>query len=150
MIRNLSVKDIDSVMRLWLSANLQSHAFIHPDYWKNSYSEVERILPRAEVYVDEEYGQIRGFIGLTDKTYIAGLFVADSMRSKGIGKHLLDYVKQSRTQLSLQVYQKNVGAVKFYRREQFTLVSEQIDERTGETEFVMHWKQIPADTASAR
>lgn len=45
---------------------------------------------------------------------------------------MLDFVKESRTQLSLNVYQKNTRAIHFYQREGFEIQNEGLDEATGE------------------
>ena len=37
------------------------------------------------------------------------------------------------------VYQKNVRAVRFYLRENFLIQAEEIDEDTGEKEYIMRW-----------
>ena len=71
--------------------------------------------------------------------YIAGIFVKESARSKGIGKQLLDYAKERKTKLSLSVYQKNRRAVRFYQREHFIIQAENIDNETNEKEFKMVW-----------
>lgn len=75
--------------------------------------------------------RIEGFIGLTDN-YIAGLFVKEDVQSMGIGKQLLNYVKGIKSDMRLNVYNKNVRAIKFYQREQFMIQSENIDNNTGE------------------
>ena len=62
------------------------------------------------------------------------------MQSHGIGKSLLDYIKDKKVRLQLNVYQKNVRAMSFYQREGFTIQSERMDEFTGETEYVMDWE----------
>ena len=62
------------------------------------------------------------------------------MQSHGIGKKLLDYIKNKKTKLQLNVYQKNVRAILFYQRERFIIQSEQLDESTGEKEYVMSWE----------
>ena len=38
------------------------------------------------------------------------------------------------------VYQKNVRAVRFYLRENFLIQAEEIDEDTGEKEYIMRWE----------
>ena len=55
-------------------------------------------------------------------------------------KSLLDYIKDKKVRLQLNVYQKNVRAMSFYQREGFTIQSERMDEFTGETEYVMNWE----------
>lgn len=77
--------------------------------------------------------------GLSDK-YIEGIFVSDEVQSHGIGKLLLDYVKDRKAKLSLNVYQKNTRAIHFYQREGFKIQQEGLDEATGEKEYVMLWK----------
>lgn len=84
--------------------------------------------------------QIIGFIGLTDN-YIAGIFVKEAAQSKGIGKQLLNYVKEFKSVLSLSVYQKNMRAISFYQREKFTIQSENMDDCTNEKEFIMNWSK---------
>ncbi len=98
------------------------------------------MLPQAELYVHENEAtrQIDGFIGLTEN-HIEGIFVAKAARSKGIGKALLDYAKSRKPCLTLSVCQKNQRALAFYRREQFVVQSEGIDEDTNEAEIQMLW-----------
>ena len=101
---------------------------------------VRDLLPQAGLYVheNENTGQIDGFIGLTEN-HIKGIFVAKSARSKGIGRALLEYAKSRKPRLDLSVYQKNERALAFYRREQFVVQSEGIDEDTNEAEIQMLW-----------
>ena len=65
---------------------------------------------------------------------IEGIFVSDEMQSCGIGKLLLDYVKDKKVSLRLNVYQKNARAISFYQREGFIIQCEGLDEATGEKE----------------
>ena len=60
-------------------------------------------------------------------------------QSQGIGKRLLDFVKERKEFLRLGVYQKNERAVQFYKREGFQIESENVDEDTGEKEYIMTW-----------
>ena len=103
---------------------------------------VKDILPKKEIYVyeDDNTNQINGFIGLMDN-YIAGIFVNKNNQSRGIGKQLLDYVKEIKETLNLSVYQKNIRAISFYQREQFVIQSEHIDNDTSEKEFIMIWSK---------
>ena len=70
---------------------------------ENNYEMVREMIPKAEVLLSEENGQIRGFIGLID-TYIAGIFVRAAEQSKGVGTGLLHTVMKSRDNLRLNVY----------------------------------------------
>lgn len=142
VIRRFTENDLITVMEIWLETNIKAHNFIPKGYWTDNYAAVKEILPHAEVYVyeDDDTHQIFGFIGLTNN-YIAGIFTIEAAQSKGIGKQLLDYVKEIKSEMSLSVYQKNIRAIAFYKREQFIIQSENIDNATNEKEFFMTWTQ---------
>lgn len=139
MIRKLQKTDINRVADIWLKTNLKAHYFIPEQYWTNNYEVVKEMLPQADVYVYEDDKIIQGFVGINDE-YIEGIFVSDEMQSRGIGKMLLDYIKDKKDKLQLKVYQKNVRAMSFYQREGFTIQSEEMDEFTREKEYVMNWE----------
>ena len=138
MIRKLQNVDINKVVDIWLKTNLEAHDFIPGQYWTSNYEAVKKMLPQAEVYVYEDNKIIQGFVGVRDE-YIEGIFVSGKMQSHGIGKALLDYIKDKEARLQLNVYQKNVRAISFYQREGFTIQSEGLDEFAGEKEYVMEW-----------
>ena len=139
MIRKLQKADINRAADIWLKTNLKAHFFIPEQYWISNYEFVKEMLPQAEVYVYDDDKMIQGFIGINDE-YIEGIFVSDEMQSRGIGKILLDYIKDKKDRLQLKVYQKNVRAMSFYQREGFTIQSEEMDEFTREKEYVMNWE----------
>ena len=139
MIRKLQKADINRVADIWLKTNLKAHFFIPEQYWISNYEFVKEMLPQAEVYVYEDDKMIQGFVGISNE-YIEGIFVSDEMQSRGIGKMLLDYIKDKKDRLQLKVYQKNVRAMSFYQREGFTIQSEEMDEFTREKEYVMNWE----------
>ncbi len=139
-VRAFRLKDLDSVMELWLNANRQAHPFISPAHWEQNLDLVRSLIPQAEVYVSGAPGVTDGFIGITEGNYIAGLFVAEQSRGHGIGKALINHAKRLHPLLKLHVYQKNSGAVRFYLREGFTRAAEQIDSATGESELLLVWE----------
>lgn len=140
MIRKFETQDLGTVMQIWLHGNLDAHAFIPASFWTGHFEIVRNMLPQAELYVheSEDTRQIDGFIGLTGN-HIEGIFVAKAARSKGVGKALLEYAKSRKPCLTLSVYQKNQRALAFYRREQFVMQSEEIDEDTNEADIQMLW-----------
>ena len=129
MIRKFETQDLGTVMQIWLQANLDAHAFIPASFWEAHFEMVRDMLPQAELYVHEgeDPRQIDGFIGLTEN-HIEGIFVAKAARSKS-----------RKPCLTLSVYQKNQRALAFYRREQFVMQSEEIDEDTNEADIQMLW-----------
>lgn len=138
MIRKMEKEDLNRISKIWLDTNIKAHDFIPAQYWEKNYEPVREMLPQAEVYVWEENGQIQGFAGLYEE-YIAGIFVPEQAQSKGIGGQLLNYIKGRKPYLSLKVYQKNIRAVKFYKREGFQIKKESVDQETGEKEYTMEW-----------
>ena len=140
MIRKLLNGDVDRVADIWLKTNLKAHYFISNRYWTSNYELVKEMLLQAEVYVYEDNKMIQGFVGLSNE-YIEGIFVSDEMQSCGIGKLLLDYIKNKKVRLRLNVYQKNTRALSFYQREGFDIQSEGSDDATGEKEYTMLWQQ---------
>ena len=139
MIREFQMSDTEQVMKLWLFGNEDAHSFVSEEYWRSHFDEVQEALLQAKVFVYDIDGKAQGFIGMMNE-YIAGIFVDKSYRSTGIGTQLLTYVKQKYDTLSLSVYQQNSRAVAFYHREGFSILSEGIDEDTGEKDYTMLWK----------
>lgn len=143
-VRKFQDVDLEEVMQIWLESNLQAHPFIDASYWENNYEAVKEMLPYADICVciDKSTEQIVGFIGSSGQSneqYIEGIFVREAARSKGIGKQLLDDAKSKNTSLTLSVYEKNQRAIRFYSREGFQIQMENIDENTGEKEYLMGW-----------
>ena len=71
-------------------------------------------MPDAKVYIFQEDNIIKGFIGIIEEEYIAGLFVKSEYQREGVGKKLIEYIKPKYRQLKLDVYSKNKNAIKFY------------------------------------
>ena len=129
MIRELRKADINQVADIWLDTNIKAHYFIPAQYWKSNLELVKELLLQATVYVYEDNQKIQGFIGLNGE-YIEGIFVSEAMQSQSIGKILLNYVKNTRSKLILNVYQNNTPAISFYQREGFEIQYSGLDEAT--------------------
>ena len=140
MIRELRKADINSVAEIWLDTNRKAHAFIPASYWESNFASVKEMLPQAEVYVYENDKGIQAFLGLSGE-YIEGIFVSEEAQSRGIGKLLLNHAKGRKSALRLNVYQKNVRAIRFYRREGFQIQCEGLDADTGEPDYEMLWRR---------
>ncbi len=139
MIRKFQDGDLDAVMQLWLCGNLDAHAFIPEAYWRLNYEAVRDSILQAEIYVYEAEGRICAFVGMTDN-YLAGIFVEKTSRSCGIGKFLLDYIKNLFPAFTLHVYEENRRAVEFYLREGLIVLSRETESDTGCKELTMAWK----------
>lgn len=140
MIRVLRKADINRVAEIWLDTNRKAHAFIPASYWERNFASVKEMLPQAEVYVYENDQGIQGFLGLSGE-YIEGIFVSEKAQSHGIGKLLLNHAKGRKPALRLNVYQKNMRAIRFYQREGFQIRSAGLDAVTGEPDYEMLWQR---------
>lgn len=139
MIRKSTVNDIDMIMDIWLSANINAHSFISDEYWKNQFEEVKTAILEAEVYVFED-GVIKGFVGIIEN-YIAGIFVKEEFQAQGIGKELIQFLQNFKSELILNVYEKNKKAVNFYIKNNFKISQKRNEEETNHMEYQMIWKR---------
>ena len=141
MIRVFKAEDSKEVVKLWYEASVIAHDFITPKYWEDKKGDMEHIyIPNSETYVYEEEKRVLGFVSLVDN-YIAAIFVAPGEQGRGIGKEMMQFVKQKRSTLELGVYAKNTNSIAFYEKQGFVVVERDIDVATGEEEVVMKYKK---------
>nr|WP_279381507.1 N-acetyltransferase [Clostridium sardiniense] len=135
-------KDIDEIMKIWVESTIKSHDFIDENYWIESQDIVRnKYIPISKTYIYKEDNIIKGFISILNNNFIGGLFVANDSQGQGIGRKLIDTVKNELNSLTLNVFKENVRALKFYEREGFEIVSESIDSATLKEEILMKWKR---------
>lgn len=139
-LRPFRAEDLDAVLRLWLEANLQAHAFLPAAYWEEQLPAVREALPRAEITLCVADGALAGFLGRTGN-HIEGLFVRDSLRGQGVGALLLAQAKQCCGTLWLEVYAENRDALRFYLREGFAVAQELPLDRADQRAFRMRWPE---------
>ncbi len=140
MIRRMRISELDEIGDIWLQSNLEAHNFIDKNYWLDNLIPVKEQFKKADIFVYTENEKVLGFVGLQDN-YIAGIFVKSEFRSHSIGRQLLDYLKNNYSNLSLDVYDKNSRAVKFYQTNDFGIVSTDIDRDSNEKEYRMSWSK---------
>ena len=138
MIRQLNLSDIDTIMEIWLNTNITAHEFVPKEYWLNNFEIVKTMLPNSEILIYEDDG-IKGFIGVVDKAYIAGLFVSKQFQNCGIGSNLIEACKTRYSILTLDVYVKNGKAIEFYGKHGFTIKDKKENGDTKELEYTMQW-----------
>ena len=142
MIRKFKEEDTVKVMTIWTKGNFQAHSFIDKDYWLLNFNKVkDEYLKKANTYVYVEDDTIKEFVSVLDDYYIGALFVRREYKRQGIGRKLLNYVKERYDRLELNVYEKNMDAILFYVSQGFVNQKIQIDGETNEKEYVMEWKK---------
>ena len=156
MIRKYQETDIDKVLAIWLEGSKQAHNFVDGEYWQKMLPLVRKYyLPNTESYVFEDKHQIKGFVSTIDDRYVGALFVDPKYQKQRIGSKLMNYVKNIYPELTLKVFTKNEGALRFYKKNGFKIMAEQTDEGTKEQELLMSWamecktghhKRYPSDS----
>lgn len=115
IIRQATNADHPQLLDIWLRSVRATHHFLKD-------SDIEALLPQLRdiylpavelwVAVDAEDSPL-GFIGLNEH-HVEMLFIEPDLRGKGIGRALLDHVRSSRSQMSVDVNEQNPEAVGFY------------------------------------
>lgn len=142
MIRKFKEEDTTKVMAIWTKGNFEAHSFIDKDYWLLNYNKVkDEYLKKSETYVYTENNDIKGFISILNNEYIGALFIKNEYRRSGIGRKLINFVKEKYNKLTLNVYEKNINAILFYTKLGFINQKIQIDDKTNEKEYVMEWRK---------
>jgi putative acetyltransferase len=138
-IRKVQRDEIEDVVELWYQTSLKSHSFIDKSHFlKNKDEMITRYLPNSETYVAVDSNHIFGFVTMIH-FHLSALYVSNSKQGCGIGSKLLNLVKSQHNSLILNVYKKNEKSVKCYTRQGFQVISENLEERTGEVQFLMGW-----------
>ena len=143
MIQKWDATETGPLLELWLESTIYAHPFIAESYWRESLEVVRDVyLPAAATWVWQGNDALKGFISVMDSRFVGALFVAPQAIRHGIGRALLDEVKQHYDWLSLEVYQKNVRAVNFYHAQGFRIEDCAWQDDTQHPTWIMHW---PAD-----
>ena len=143
MIQKWDATETGPLLELWLESTIYAHPFIAESYWRESLEVVRDVyLPAAATWVWQENDALKQFVRVMDWRFVGALFVAPHAIRHGIGRALLDEVKQHYDWLSLEVYQKNVRAVNFYHAQGFRIEDCAWQDDTQHPTWIMHW---PAD-----
>ncbi|AJJ61769.1 N-acetyltransferase [Yersinia aldovae] len=148
MIRAYQPGDLDAVMQLWLTSTIAAHPFIAEQYWHESAPLVRNTyLPAAKSWVylhpkpTGNESQIAGFISILAEQLVGALFVAQPFYGKGVGQALMSYAQQHYSTLTLEVYQRNLRACHFYRKQGFTVIGKTYNTETKNTIMTLHWQR---------
>ncbi|RYC38095.1 N-acetyltransferase [Pectobacterium zantedeschiae] len=140
MIRPYRGLDLVPLMQLWLKSTILAHPFIREDYWQESATVVREVyIPQSQTWVYEEQGSLIGFISVLEGRFIGALFVEQTYYGKQIGAALIQHVQAQFPLLSLEVYQLNTRACRFYHKQGFVVVEENVNQDTQATALIMQW-----------
>jgi len=132
IIRKFEHSDTEEIIELWYNVSLVAHSFIPKEIWESQKEELRnKYLQMAETWVAEENGNLIGFISLLGN-YIGALFVVSKEQGKGVGTKLIERARQEKGHLNVGVYSKNVDARRFYEKNGFKYINEEVQPETGE------------------
>ncbi|SFA76061.1 L-amino acid N-acyltransferase YncA [Poseidonocella pacifica] len=102
-------------------------------------SHAAELIARGPMYVASETN-VQGFIAW-DGPRVQALYVAEAARGRGVGKALLDRVKQRHGWLTLWTLEANEGARRFYAREGFAVLARGTGNDEGLPEVQLLWER---------
>ena len=91
----------------------------------------EIYIPGSETWVFEDKGKVIGFIGMMCNE-IGGLFVLPNHHSKGVGRQLVKFIRESHEELEVEVFRKNKIGREFYDKYGFKVFKEFVHEESGQ------------------
>ena len=139
-IRKFIKDDIDDVIQIWYSSSVDTYKFVDEMHWEKIKKEVRDRFLNSNIYVYDEDNIVKAFI-LINGQYIDELYVLKEYRLNGLGKKLLDFIKSNNNELLLNVFQKNTNAIEFYKKNEFKIIEENVEDYTREKGYLMKWKR---------
>lgn len=124
--------DQAAVLAVFDRAFPNAHPFLEGmGHFEGAREVVRQSLPHWHACVAEAERGIAGFIIVRDDGHICALFVDPILWNRGLGTALLEAGQKHYPCLTLQVFEENSAAVRFYRKRGFQVVDEEraIDSR---------------------
>ena len=128
MIRKATNKDLSRIAEIQV---FNYRLYFYPIFQSDEYYfhelQVPSLMREYEFCLDSLYvyddGVVKGFIKI-EGTYIARLFVEPVLQNASIGSRLLEYAVTEHRADHLWVLEKNVKAMRFYKRHGFASTGE--------------------------
>lgn len=133
MIRKCTNADLNTILEIINDAAIAYKGIIPGDRWHEPYMPAEEILHEIEAGVAfwgfEKAGDLLGVMGIQDKGDVALIrhaYVRTRCRKQGIGENLLLHLEGlTEKPILVGTWKAAAWAVSFYRKNGYTLVSEQ-------------------------
>ncbi len=140
MLKQFDKKNIDIIMKIWKDNNIKFQPFIPNNYWADNYVKVRDEFLNNNIYVYTEATRILAFIASNENNEIVNIQVLPEIQREGIGKLLVQKLKNNSPILVANVYEKNEAALLFFRAMGFKKVNENIDETINEKYYLLKWE----------
>lgn len=123
MIRKREEKHNNEIINVWYEASSLAHPFLEADFVEKAKKDLRDIyIPNTETWVYEDNNAVIGFISMLG-TEIGGLFVLPNNHFKGIGTQLVNFIKESHSELDVEVFEKNAIGRAFYEKYGFVQIN---------------------------
>ncbi len=141
MLSNFNKKDIDIIMKIWKDNNQKYQSFMGNQYWIDKYIQTRDEFLNSKIYVYTESTKILAFVVFDDDGSVLNIQVKPEIQREGIGKLLLEKIKNENSNLCVKVFEKNVNAILFFKAMGFRKTDENVDDITNENVYNMKWNQ---------
>ncbi|MCP3925233.1 MAG: GNAT family N-acetyltransferase [Desulfobacterales bacterium] len=131
MIRKYKEQDLEQIINVWYQSSTLAHPFLNSGIMEKVKSDIINVyIPNAKTWVYEIDNSIVGFISMLDNE-IGGLFVLPNNHSTGIGTKLVDFIKKERSDLEVEVFDKNIIGRAFYYKYGFKRIKKYNHKESG-------------------
>ena len=141
MIKQSDKKDIDLIMKIWKDNNIRFQSFIESQYWIDRYVYERDEFLKGKIYIYTEATEILAFIVISYSGKILNIQVKPEIQREGIGEILIQKAKSEYSNLQVNVYERNVNAILFFKAMGFRKNNQNIDEFTKENVLSMKWNK---------
>ena len=141
MLNQFDKKDIDIIMKIWKDNNQKYQGFMDNQYWVDNYIQTRDEFMKNKIYVYTEAAKILAFVVIDTNGKVLNIQVKPEIQREGIGKLLLEKIKNENNNLSVEVFEKNINAVLFFKAMGFRKIAENMDNQTKENIYNMKWNQ---------
>lgn len=129
-IRQAQPCDHEAMLHIWLAASRQGHGFLGEDVLAAQREKVRDIYFHLADHWVAGSDTITGFIALIDH-HIGGLFVDPVAHRHGIGRQLVGHAAARLGELTVDVYERNLGARTFYESCGFIMTERREQDEEG-------------------
>jgi len=142
-LRPYQPSDEDATIALWQRTWQLAYPAIdfaqRVGWWRERWR--NELVPKAEIIVAEQAGEIAGFVTIDATGYLDQLVVAPDQWGSRLSDTLVDEAKRrSPDHVTLKVNADNARAIRFYERNGFVHAGEDVNPSSGRPVLKMQWK----------
>jgi N-acetylglutamate synthase-like GNAT family acetyltransferase len=157
MIRRSSEADHETILAIVNDAAQAYRGVIPADRWHDPYMPADElareIAAGVAFWVAEEDGRVSGVMGIQDKGDVALVrhaYVASNLQKKGVGTTLLRHVEGLTSKpILIGTWASASWAIDFYRRNGYTVVSDQDKDRLLQAYWSIPARQVETSVVLA-